>query len=285
MRRFLLVLLLLVPLAGCGGGAAEQAALDASGLAASADATAKAGGARFDLTVKQELPGAAEPVASSASGVIDTAGRRALMVMDLSALADQFGGAADLGDGRVEAIVDGLIVYMKASFLPDGLLPPGKEWLRLDAAALAKRAGVSAADLAALGQTDPLELLDYLRGVSGTVDRVGEQQLDGVATTHYRATVDLHRALQQLPPGLRKAAKPGIDQLVKVAGPTMPLDAWVGEDGLVRRIESTLTIRPPGASQELTTSYRLDLSEYGIEPDIRPPAKAKTIDLLSLLPR
>jgi hypothetical protein len=63
------------------------------------------------------------------------------------------------------------------------------------------------------------------------------------------------------------------------------VDVWVGDDGLVRRIASTLTMRPPGAGQDLTTSYRLDLSDYGIEPDIQPPAKAKTVDLLSLLPR
>jgi hypothetical protein len=283
MRRLLPVVVLVLLLAGCGGSPAEQAALDASGLAASADATAKAGGARFDLSVRQEVPGAAQPVAITASGVIDAAGRRALMAMDFSSLADQF-GSADLGDGRVEAIVDGLVVYVKASFLPEGLLPRGKEWLRLDAAALAKRAGVSASDLAAIGQTDPLELLDYLRGASGSVDRVGEEQLDGVTTTHYRAKVDLRRSLAKLPKSLRQAAKPGIDQLVQLAGPTLPVDVWVGDDGLVRRIASTLTMRPPGAGQDLTTSYRLDLSDYGIEPDIQPPAKAKTVDLLSLLP-
>jgi hypothetical protein len=284
MRRLLLVLFLMLPLAGCGGGEAEQAALDASGLAASADATAKAGGARFELSVKQEVPGAAEPVPITASGVIDAAGRRALMAMDLSALADQL-GAVDLGDGRIEAVVDGLVVYVKASFLPDGLLPPGKEWLRLDAAALAKRAGISAADLAAVGGNDPLKLLDYLRGVSGTVDHVGEQELDGVSTTHYRADVDLRRSLEKLPRSVRTAAKPGIDRLVELAGPTLPVDVWVDDDGLVRRLESTLTMRPPGTTQKVTTSYRLDLSEYGIDPDIQPPAKAKTVDLLSLLPR
>jgi hypothetical protein len=284
MRRLLLVLFLMLPLAGCGGGVGEQAALDASGLAASADATAKAGGARFELSVKQEVPGAAEPVPITASGVIDAAGRRALMTMDLSALADQL-GAVDLGDGRIEAVVDGLVVYMKASFLPDGLLPPGKEWLRLDAAALAKRAGITAADLAAVGGNDPLKLLDYLRGVSGTVDRVGEQELDGVSTTHYRANVDLRRSLKRLPPSVRTGAKPGIDRLVELAGPTLPVDVWVDDDGLVRRLEGTLTMRPPGTTQKVTTSYRLDLSEYGIEPDIQPPAKAKTVDLLSLLPR
>jgi hypothetical protein len=284
MRRLLPAVVLVVLLAGCGGSPAEQAALDASGLAASADATAKAGGARFDLSVKQEVPGAAQPVAITASGVIDAAGRRALMAMDLSSLADQFGGA-DLGDGRVEAIVDGLVVYVKASFLPDGLLPRGKEWLRLDAAALARRAGVSATDLAAIGQTDPLELLDYLRGVSGSVDRVGDEQLDGVTTAHYRAKVDLRRSLAKLPKSLRQAAKPVVDQLVQLAGPTLPVDVWVGDDGLVRRIDSTLTMRPPGAGRDLTTSYRLDLSDYGIEPDIQPPATTKTVDLLSLLPR
>jgi hypothetical protein len=84
---------------------------------------------------------------------------------------------------------------------------------------------------------------------------------------------------------VRTAAKPGIDRLVELAGPTLPVDVWVDDDGLVRRLESTLTMRPPGTTQKVTTSYRLDLSEYGIDPDIQPPAKAKTVDLLSLLPR
>ncbi len=114
-----------------------------------------------------------------------------------------------------------------------------------------------------LDTADPGRSIAALDEGMQTLDKVGGEELDGVATTQYRAVVDTEKALaasgvsENMPP---EAAA----QLPK----TLTYDVWVGDDdGLIRKMSFDLL----GQSSELT------FSDWGEDVEIEaPPASEIT---------
>jgi outer membrane lipoprotein-sorting protein len=99
-----------------------------------------------------------------------------------------------------------------------------------------------------LGQADPAELLQYLRS-SSKVEKRGTATVRGVQTTHYIARIQ--------PKQLKTA---------------VPVDVWVDNSGLVRRLTVQL--------QQVKAS--LDLFDFG-NVSIDVPASSDTVDLSNML--
>ena len=114
-----------------------------------------------------------------------------------------------------------------------------------------------------LDTADPGRSIAALDEGMQTLDKVGGEELDGVATTQYRAVVDTEKALaasgvsENMPP---EAAA----QLPK----TLTYDVWVGDDdGLIRKMTFDLL----GQTSELT------FSDWGEDVEIEaPPASEIT---------
>jgi len=114
-----------------------------------------------------------------------------------------------------------------------------------------------------LDTADPGRSIAALDEGMQTLDKVGGEELDGVATTQYRAVVDTEKALaasgvsENMPP---EAAA----QLPK----TLTYDVWVGDDdGLIRKMTFDLL----GQTSELT------FSDWGEDVEIEaPPANQIT---------
>ena len=72
---------------------------------------------------------------------------------------------------------------------------------------------------------------------------IGTEEVDGVQTTHYKATVDLDKYPDLVPAGQRDAVRKAIESLEKTTHVTeFPMHVWVGkDDGLVRRVSTVLT--------------------------------------------
>ena len=87
-------------------------------------------------------------------------------------------------------------------------MPGGKPWIKVDLNAVGKQAGIDLSQFTQLG-TDPSRMVDWLRTVSGDVTTVGTEKLDGVDTTHYRATVDLSKYPDLVPADQREAVQQG----------------------------------------------------------------------------
>jgi hypothetical protein len=89
-----------------------------------------------------------------------------------------------------------------------------------------------------IGQHDPSEQLDLLRGVSDDVREVGTTQVRGADVHHYAITIDPLRLAQQatvvVEGGLTQAA-------LKATGP-IPAEVFVDEDGRVRRLEVAISV-------------------------------------------
>ena len=229
------------------------------------DRTIEAGSARAGLNVSFTSGGA--PVAIRGDGVFDLRNRVGGLTLDLGALAGAFGG------GPVETVIGGDAVYVR---LPPGQ-PGGRPWLRLDVATLSQQAGLTQGSLAQLQQADPTQALTYLKGALDDVDEVGQEDVRGEETTHYRGTVDLRKASASLPP----EAQGGVEQLVASLGTsTLPADVWIDDDGRIRRMRFSADADGAGPSQPGTVE--IDLFDFGVTADVQLPPPDQVTDLANL---
>jgi hypothetical protein len=146
-----------------------------------------------------------------------------------------------------------------------------KPWIRLKV----QDTPETGADLALeQAPNDPVELVPYLRAV-GKVKEVGRADVNGVATTHYRSTVELKRVAGYAAPWQRRKLKLKIQRAIKETGrKTAPIEFWLDDAHMLRRIRVVDTL-PPAQDERYPTSYKLtiDLLGFGMAVDVpRPPA-------------
>lgn len=289
MRRriaFLVLFAGMLAAAGCGG--AESPAVGAPvlrSLAQAAKHTERAGSYRFDLSLRMTLPGQQQAFEITADGAVDEAGRRAAMTMDFGSLADLFGGLGGQVSGddlRMELRFAWPVMYFRMPFLSDKL-PSGKEWVSLDLQKFASQQGLQLPGVGSFGQSDPSAFLDFLKAANGDLRKLGTEKIDGVRTTHYLAKIDLGELTKTLPAKQRQQLEPALDQLAKLTGngAVAPLvDAWVGDDALLRRFEITFSV--PSAAQSMDLALRMNLRDFGEQVDVAAPDPADVADAASL---
>lgn len=255
-------------LAGCGAagtstGTAYKTSVSADSLSpaaavrAATSATEKAGSASFRLTLTAD--DGSTPTTVEVRGKADLDGSSA----DLSATIPGDGGPTTVR----QRVVDG-VVYLKVE--GSDLLPA--TWVKLDPAQLPEGAGQELGGV--LGGADSGTVtapLDALREVAD-VEELGTQEIDGIATTHYRATLD--------PAKLAAAFGPltSLGAGASLGTGTMPVNLWVDGEGRVVRVTQTLDLKAADAG---TITWTLDLREFGEPLELTAPAGA--LDLGSLL--
>lgn len=165
-------------------------------------------------------------------------------------------GEADYADGRLaldcdwgttgslEVIGIGNVTYMRGDTL--GIAGAGSKWLRL-------------ADLDESGAAtlSPRRLLSMLRAASTETERLGEEIVRGVDTVRYRFEVDCEDA-----------------ELHDCDGPTAPVDVWIADDGLVRRIVEA-------ESDDVTVEFY----DFGTDVAIAAPPADQVVDADNFEPR
>jgi hypothetical protein len=274
MRRLVAGFLLALIAAGCGGsnesapttsvGQPSQSAAQQTVLQAGAK-TQAAKSAR--ISFRGKITGAASSGAISGEGAF--AGRRGRLSMDLSDLG---GGEVS---GRMEMVFDGLLFYMK--FPPEAAkgLPGGKAWVKFDLGKLGQQQGIDLAQIMQLSGTDPSQSLDLLRAASADFREVGEEEVRGADTTHYRGTVDLEKVAQQAPASARESYR----RIIQESGQRLvPLDVWIDGEGLTRRVRFEERL-PDGSRMELTQEYY----DFGVSVDVSPPPDDEVVDITELL--
>jgi hypothetical protein len=281
--------------AGCGSSSTSNGSTPSSRVGPAqfiASAAVKSTGTpsmKTDLTVSMlssKLPGGR--VDMTATGALDNANHRMNMRLDMSKLVTQFGGAAaalgspgewvgeevgDFGNGRA-------VMYMRLPALAK-VIPGGKPWVKMDLNAIGSQAGI---DLSQFTQfiNDPSRMIDWLRAASGDVTTIGTEKVDGVETTHYRATVDLDKYPDLVPAEQQGPMRKAIDSLEKTTHVTeFPIHVWVGKaDGLVRRVSTVLTQTIQRQTVNVVTSERF--YDFGSPVDIALPSDDQVTDLTAL---
>jgi hypothetical protein len=271
VRRALLVVVAALAVAGCGGG--SSLSFDP---AASAATTANAKSAKVAFDTK--VAGGGQTLHMTGDGTVDFQNQAARMTFDVGDLLRGSGLPASANE-RWTILTQGLVLYMNAPALAQQL-PGGKQWLKLDVEAVAKSRKVDLGQFRQLTQSDPTQMLAYLRAASGEVKKVGEEKIRGVDTTHYSAEVDLDRVADQAPTNLRKSFRASIRSLERGLGThTIPVDVWVDADDLVRRLEEHLPVAGNGGKID----FGVDFYDFGTPVSITPPPAAETLDLGTVL--
>jgi hypothetical protein len=278
-RRLFCALVALVALAGCGDDTKE---VSADRLVKAAQTTAAAGGTRFEMRGEMEVP--LRRFEFSGEGVMDSRSQKGRMTIDMSDIGEAAGQDAD--DWKGEQIIDRFVVYMRIPAISEAL-GSTTPWLKIDIEEASRRQGFDIGQFSQLNQNDPTQMLQFLRSVSGKIEEVGNEEVAGVDTTHYRATIDLRRYPDVLPPELRQAARQSAERLIEQLGSsTIPSEVWIDDEDLVRRVRTDFDMKvPTGSGGEVRTQFEasVDLLEFGVEgADFSPPPPDQVTDMLEL---
>jgi len=271
-----LVALLAVIAAGCG--ASDVAVPELTSFTNVAQTSSAADSASFSLAAEVKVPGIGKKLEVSADGGFDTPTKRSKMSVDLSSLAElmkSFGSSlggtvtGDLGspeDWKLEVIQDGDTAYVHFPPLAKQL-PDGKTWVKGDAKTLSAAGSGEMQQFGSLAGTDPRDVFGMLRAVSGAIEAVGTDELRGVETSHYKATIDTAK-VEKLLPAQQQEALGGIGRSGRSL---IPIDVWIDADQRIRKLAIDLAAiesEPPTTSPSSASGAGTPLSILGASGSI-----------------
>ncbi len=248
-----------VLLAGCGSSGTAQTPEQ---LVSAVSAKTSASNAKVALSSSVAAAGRTVPI--NGTGEFDFAARRGTITIALAQ-----GGTRELR-------LIGEVIYEK---LPQQASQTGgKQWLKIDLNALSKTAG--GRQLGSLSQSsDPSQVLKYLQGSNGPVTTVGKEDVRGTPSTHYRAKVELAKAVQH-----GAFDQSSADAFVKQFGTgTFPVDVWIDKQGRADR--TSYSLKPLSGVGSFTFTQELyDFGNAGVG-ELTPPPAAQTQDIGQLVNR
>ena len=268
MRRlstvFIVLLLVLAP--ACAKASAQER------IAQAATKTTEAGSARFAMTMSMQ--GGAQEVTVDAEGAMEFASQKVAMTMNLGELG------AQAGMDTIEMLSEGQTIYMKFPNHEQLRLPT--PWLKMDLGELTGVPGMES--LSQLNSNDPSKTLEMLRGVSEDVEEIGTEDVRGTSTTHYKANMDLNKAIAEIPEEDREALEQQFEQL---GTDTVPTEVWIDDEGLLRRQTSTVDLSKvkgaaSGGAAPTEMVIEMELFDFGAEVDVDAPPKAEVTDFAEL---
>lgn len=235
---------------GGGGGAAPLNA-----VAAAAVKTQEQPGGRANMRAIITADG--KTVTITGQAVFDSENR---------ARATLFKGSSR-SSPRLDEVVDGPVLYMRS---PEFSLPDGLEWMKID---LEDAVGLK---VPAQSGTDPRDELSILE-VAGNFQKLGKDQVRGEATTHYRGTIGIAEAVERL----REKGEDELAENYEENGGPIDFEAWIGSDGIVRRLRLVTTITA-GQGKEVNSDMTMTFFDFGLEPSIVVPDSDSVYDATSL---
>jgi hypothetical protein len=254
-----------VPTLGATGPTIEPAAASftAADIAEAVDATLATGTARFDASVR--VTGESiidEIVVVEMDGQLDFGPeRRARATMRLQTYP-----------GPMTIIVDGRDAYLGGPGF-EGLLPSDM-WLHVDADDAPPAFQELAQSLRA--QSDNAVLLYWLLGADDPIVPVGREPVGDSESIRLTMPVDLDLALSRTPPAWRDAFTENLAGLREAGSDVHELDAWIGVDGTVRRIDAPIEV--PMRRSTVTMELSIEFSDLGEPLELGIPDPWTTIE-------
>jgi hypothetical protein len=261
-------------LAGCGGSSHVKTV----SLQRAAYLSSNATGYKMAMTMRTSAAG--QSISMDASGSFTPATHTGSMQMNM-----QIPTSSGSQPFQAQVVMSKDTMYMQ---LPASLMsqvPGAKPWLSVNFDQLGKAAnipGIGSLMDSSSTLTNPGQYLDFLRATGGSVKDVGQETIDGIETTHYQGEIDYSK----LPDAVPAADRAATEQLVSALGkygkiPEMPVDAWVDQSNLVRRLKTTLNENVKG--QPVSVVVTEDFTDYGTQPAPTVPDASQTTNLLSLI--
>ncbi len=236
------------------------------------------GSSRFEGTISVDADGSTKQI--TFSGAFDYESGDGKFSMDLGSLGAS--GAPGAPSGAIEYLMVDGTVYMSADLfgsLSSSPLLDGKKWLSIDP----KDAGVPGSSATGqVDQTNPESTVDALRGVSGDVQDLGKESVRGVQTTHYRALVDLQKAIAKAPKAQRDKVA---ENLSKLGTADVPMDIWIDGKGLPRKMTMAFDGGAGSTLAGASVSETFEFFDFGANVDVEAPPASEVLDMSELLGR
>jgi hypothetical protein len=176
---------------------------------------------------------------------------------------------------RFDAVGDKQTMYMRSTVFT-AELPPGDRWL-------ATQEGLGNSAQTSLASNSGSEgQLEMLRAAGGKVEDLGEETVRGVATTRYRGTVDLNRYADMLREEGKATGAHEYEQLVKSMPAPIPVEAWLDDGGLVRRMRMVMDIPSAPGAPTVKMDLTMEFFDFGIAPKVDLPTASETFDATPL---
>jgi hypothetical protein len=185
---------------------------------------------------------------------------------------DVLEGVADFERHRIalaadekQVIVDGTTIYFKDGYERDG------RWQRyeLDGNPTRKLAGL------VIGRVDAVRMVEAVSSLASVpFTKRGVETVRGESTTRYLGGMESEVLAQAFVPGIPYEQLARSEEGRSYASHTI-VEAWVGEDGLLRRVAYDLDWFRSLLGGERTI---VELYDFGAEADIEPPAPADTVE-------
>jgi hypothetical protein len=279
--RFLIVLALLAGATACGqartthttappASTASTAPKPGVELAAYATRTSHARSARIAMRMRMTVPPNGTPLTAAATGVVGFRDRSVDLRLHMT-----IPGA---GTFRMREIMVWPVIYMRSPLFSAAL--HGKEWMKLDMVKLERANGVDLNALTSTGSNDPTEMLQTLENESDSLQNLGGATVRGVPTVHYRAVIDLARAAKNAPAEVRAALEKSDARLIAILGTDkMPMDVWIGQDKLVRRLAYRMAIPVAATGGTMKMDVQLDMFDFGVPVHVAAPPAREVAEL------
>jgi len=269
--------------AGCGSSSSGTAQSPAATLKRAAYVSTAATGYKLAMTMDESVAG--QKIAATADGSFSPGSHTGDMTTHMQLPI----GGSGLGLGMnlaLQMVIDHGTIYVKLPSALASRIPGGKPWISVNFAQLGKTAGLTGmGSLMNSGSTlnDPGQYLNFLRATTdGSVKDLGQATVDGVQTTHYRASVDFAK----LPNAVPAADKQAVEKLIatmesKASITQMPVDAWIDSSHLIRRLHISYSASVAG--QTVAIDLTENFSDYGSQPAPTIPSPDQTTNALSLM--
>ena len=261
--------------AGCGGSSSSGKAAGVSTVRAAYVSSTAAG---YQVALKVTGNAAGHTINVTGTGAFDRASHDGQLTINLRP------PTLSSGNLQIDPVILGKDFYLKLPAALAGKIPGGKPWLELNLSEIAKATGIDGLpSLTDNPSENPAHFLQILRAAStGGVQNLGQQKIDGVNTTGWRATMDLSKVVNALPAAQQPSASSAIASIERLTGlHYLPIEAWVDSSDHVRRIILSETGHVD--AQPFSETVQLDFVKYGLEPVPTAPPADEVTNMMSLL--
>ena len=229
-------------------------------IARAADATRNAGTAQIKLSAT--IKAAGETIPMTGEGVMSTrdeAAGRLSLTMTIAGERKTF-----------DEIISKGAVYMGGEAL-SSQIPSGKKWMKIDLQKFLKTRGANPSQFDQ-GSGNATKALEYLRGADD-VKRIGSEQIRGIPTTHYHATIDFKKAAEKV----ENAQLRALMENAMRGTTSAPADIWIDHQNRLRRYR--FAVPTANAQMDMT----MDFVRYGVVVNTDAPPDNEVFDATSLI--
>jgi hypothetical protein len=241
---------------GASGGEAVTVSRATSAAARTSELESYQFAMEFGMEGVPELPGT---MVFTAEGAVDAANERVHMRLDMNSIFDVIpaGTSADdvalmralMGDGIIEFLADGETVYLNWSLFTN-LFGAETKWVSFTDDSGSALSGFSGGVSFEQFGTGPDAFLGYFTGI-GSIEERGPAVSRGVATTHYVATLDLAKAIEESDPAQAEELRQQFAEMGVTALGTMPVEFWIDGDGFLRSFYMDFDFTQLGAGADV----------------------------------